>query len=71
MGGEERVEDAHARDGHDLRRIPVRDPAPVYPHALVRRRSNPHPALAALRAYLAAARPKAEGELWKPGWSTT
>ncbi|MEU9064653.1 hypothetical protein AB0D13_38915 [Streptomyces sp. NPDC048430] len=29
--------------GHDLRRIPVRDPAPVRPHALVRRRSSPHP----------------------------
>ncbi|MFJ6851958.1 hypothetical protein ACIQM3_15725 [Streptomyces sp. NPDC091271] len=57
--------------GHDLRRIPVRGPAPVCPHApaLVRRRSNPHPALAALRAYLAAVRPKAEGESWTPGWS--
>ncbi len=40
--------------GHDLRRIPLRDPVPVYPHALVLHRDNPHPALAALREHLAA-----------------
>uniref|UniRef100_A0AAU3H264 LysR family transcriptional regulator n=1 Tax=Streptomyces sp. NBC_01401 TaxID=2903854 RepID=A0AAU3H264_9ACTN len=52
--------------GHGLRRIPLRDPAPVYPHALVRRRDNPHPALASLRAYLAVNRPTTRGERWRP-----
>ncbi|MFB4320256.1 LysR family transcriptional regulator, partial [Actinomadura sp. 21ATH] len=54
--------------GHDLRRIPVRDPAPVYPHSLVWRFDNPHPALAALRAHLAAARPARRGA-WVPRWA--
>ena len=40
--------------GHGLRRIPVTDPTPVYPHSLLWHRDNPHPALATLRAYLAA-----------------
>ncbi len=42
---------------YDLRRIAVRDPVPVYPHSLIWRRGNPHPALAALRGYPAATRP--------------
>ncbi|MFJ8888754.1 LysR family transcriptional regulator [Streptomyces sp. NPDC102402] len=56
--------------GHGLRRIPVTDPTPVYPHSLLWRRDNPHPALATLRAHLAApaaARPDAAGT-WRPGW---
>ncbi len=40
-----------------LRRIPVRDPMPVYPHSLVWRAPNPHPGLAALRAHLGTAAP--------------
>ena len=39
---------------HGLRRIPVTDPTPVYPHSLLWHRDNPHPALATLRAHLAA-----------------
>ena len=35
----------------------MRDPTPVYPHSLIWRRDNPHPALATLRRYLAAGRP--------------
>ncbi|OXY89674.1 hypothetical protein BEK98_37300 [Streptomyces diastatochromogenes] len=31
---------------HGLRRIPVTDPTPVYPHSLLWHRDNPHPALA-------------------------
>ncbi|MGY5105923.1 LysR family transcriptional regulator [Streptomyces sp. 900105245] len=54
---------------HGLRRIPVTDPQPVYPHSLVWHRDNPHPALATLRTYLAAA---AAGHdtagTWTPGW---
>ncbi|WP_251093958.1 LysR family transcriptional regulator [Streptomyces sp. Caat 7-52] len=55
--------------GHGLRRIPVTGPAPVYPHSLVWHRDNPHPALAALRAHLAAttAGHDAPGT-WTPDW---
>ncbi|MFE7236447.1 LysR family transcriptional regulator [Streptomyces sp. NPDC002405] len=55
--------------GHGLRRIPVTDPTPVYPHSLLWHRDNPHPALAALRTHLAAtaAGHDAAGT-WTPGW---
>ncbi|MDJ0380309.1 LysR family transcriptional regulator [Streptomyces sp. G-G2] len=55
--------------GHGLRRIPVTDPTPVYPHSLIWHRDNPHPALAALRAHLAAtaAGHDAAGT-WTPDW---
>jgi hypothetical protein len=36
-----------------LRRIAVHDPTPVYPHSLIWRTDDPHPALAALRGHLA------------------
>ncbi|MFJ6049853.1 LysR family transcriptional regulator [Streptomyces sp. NPDC092307] len=54
---------------HGLRRIPVTDPTPVYPHSLLWHRDNPHPALATLRGYLAAstAGPAAAGT-WVPDW---
>ncbi|WP_392675628.1 LysR family transcriptional regulator [Streptomyces sp. LN785] len=54
---------------HGLRRIPVTDPTPVYPHSLLWHRDNPHPALAALRAHLAgtAGRHDAAGT-WTPDW---
>ncbi|WP_320671939.1 LysR family transcriptional regulator [Patulibacter defluvii] len=57
--------------GHDLRRIPVRNPMPVYPHALVRRRDNRHPGLDALRRFLDGARePPPAGGVWRPaGWA--
>ncbi|AZM62284.1 MULTISPECIES: LysR family transcriptional regulator [unclassified Streptomyces] len=64
---------AHSRliwpEGHDLRRIPVTGPTPVYPHSLLWHRDNPHPALAALRAHLAAttAGHDAAGT-WRPDW---
>lgn len=56
-------------DGHGLRRIPVTDPTPVYPHSLLWHRDNPHPALATLRAHLAttAAGPDEAGT-WTPHW---
>ncbi|AVZ75299.1 LysR family transcriptional regulator [Streptomyces lunaelactis] len=55
--------------GHGLRRIPVTDPTPVYPHSLLWHRDNPHPALATLRTHLAAtaACHDAAGT-WAPGW---
>lgn len=56
--------------GHGLRRIPVTDPTPVYPHALLWHRDNPHPALTTLRAHLATA-PAGGGSAgtWAPGWA--
>ncbi len=56
--------------GHDLRRITVRDPTPVYPHSLLWESANAHPALAALRSHLAAARPaRADARTWTPPWA--
>ncbi|GAA2491378.1 LysR family transcriptional regulator [Streptomyces longisporus] len=52
---------------HDLRRIPVRDPTPVYPHSLIWRADNPHPALASLRAHLGTAR--RDADTWTPNWA--
>lgn len=57
-------------DSYDLRRIPVRDPAPVYPISLIWRDDNPHPALAALRDHLVATRPDhGDEETWRPSWT--
>lgn len=53
---------------HDLRRVPVTDPTPAYPHALVWRTDNPHPALAALRSHLGEA-PLPGPDVWVPGWA--
>lgn len=55
--------------GHDLRRIPVREPTPAYPHSLVRRSDNPHPGLAALREHLSRTTAPS-GELWTPTTAT-
>lgn len=55
---------------HDLRRIAVREPTPVYPHSLIWRGDNPHPALTALRDHLAQARPGPhEAGTWTPLWA--
>ncbi|MGW2465037.1 LysR family transcriptional regulator [Streptomyces sp. NPDC001761] len=55
--------------GLGLRRIPVTDPTPVYPHSLLWHRDNPHPALATLRDHLATttAGHDATGT-WTPDW---
>jgi hypothetical protein len=53
-----------------LRRIAVRDPVPVYPHSLIWRNDNPHPALRALRAHLGSVRPDPrDAGTWTPGWA--
>jgi DNA-binding transcriptional LysR family regulator len=55
--------------GRGLRRIPVTGPTPVYPHALLWHRDNPHPALATLRDHLAAtADGRGAAGTWTPGW---
>jgi len=54
-------------DRYDLRRIPVRGPAPVYPMSMIWRRDNAHPALEKLHNYLLAARDAApDNEIWLP-----
>ena len=57
--------------GWDLRRIPVRDPVPVYPHSLLWLGDNPHPALTALREHLAATAPpdRRDAGTWAPAWA--
>lgn len=55
-------------DSYDLRRVPVRDPAPVYPMSLIWRGDNPHPALTDLRHFLDDAEIGAPGT-WTPTWN--
>ncbi|MEU0965395.1 LysR family transcriptional regulator [Streptomyces sp. NPDC005917] len=56
--------------GYDLRRIPLLDPTPVYPHSLLWAAANPHPALVALRARLDGTRPpRPAARTWVPGWA--
>jgi DNA-binding transcriptional LysR family regulator len=56
-------------DSYDLRRIPIRDPTPVYPMSLIWRDDNPHPALTKLRDYLDVRRTDApDAEIWIPKW---
>jgi DNA-binding transcriptional LysR family regulator len=56
-------------DRYDLRRIPVRDPAPLYPMSLIWRADNPHPALGKLRDYFGSRRVDVPGpSVWMPEW---
>jgi DNA-binding transcriptional LysR family regulator len=53
-------------DSYDLRRIPIRDPALIYPMSLIWREDNPHPALNKFRDYLESRRTDAPGtEIWQ------
>lgn len=55
---------------YDLRRIPVRDPAPVYPHSLVWSSANRHPGLTALREYIGSnPQPPLGHPTWVPSWT--
>ncbi|MCL9794333.1 LysR family transcriptional regulator [Frankia sp. AgKG'84/4] len=58
---------------YDLRRIPLRDPTPVYPHSVIWRPDNPHPALRALLDHLSAANAarvvRPAGAVWTPTWA--
>jgi DNA-binding transcriptional LysR family regulator len=57
-------------DSYDLRRIPVRDPALVYPLSLIWRDDNPHPGLAEFRGYLDSRRPiRPDTGVWTPTWA--
>jgi DNA-binding transcriptional LysR family regulator len=57
-------------DRYDLRRIPVVDPAPIYPMSLIWRDDNPHPGLRELRDHLASRRGEAPADqVWTPAWA--
>ncbi|MET7749699.1 LysR family transcriptional regulator [Micromonospora sp. NPDC005367] len=55
---------------YDLRRTPILNPTPVYPHFLIWHRDNPHPGLAMLRSYIRSVphrhRPD---DAWVPSWA--
>jgi DNA-binding transcriptional LysR family regulator len=56
-------------DSYDLRRIPIRDPSPVYPMSLIWRADNPHPALDTFRDYLDTSRADPpDTAVWTPTW---
>jgi DNA-binding transcriptional LysR family regulator len=56
-------------DSYDLRRVPICDPALIYPMSLIWRDDNPHPALIKLRDYLGSRPTDAPGtEVWMPKW---
>jgi DNA-binding transcriptional LysR family regulator len=55
---------------YGLRRIAVHNPTPVYPHSLIWRRDNSHPALTTLRNHLGSTQPDhREAETWTPKWA--
>ncbi|MFF2009687.1 LysR family transcriptional regulator [Streptomyces sp. NPDC058195] len=54
---------------HDLRRVPLRGPTPVYTHALLSRTGDQHPVLTALRDHLRTSRPRTPDEVWAPDWT--
>jgi DNA-binding transcriptional LysR family regulator len=57
-------------DDFGLRRIPLHGPVPVYPHSLLWRDGNPHPALSLLRGHLAKLPHRApEAGTWTPAWA--
>lgn len=55
---------------YGLRRIAVHNPTPVYPHSLLWRSDNPHPALTTLRNHLGSTQPNhRDAETWTPTWA--
>ncbi|WP_265522777.1 LysR family transcriptional regulator [Oerskovia flava] len=57
-------------ESYGLRRIPLREPTPVYPHVLLTRSDHQHPVLIGLRDYLRASEPDATDDVWVPEWVT-
>lgn len=53
---------------HDLRRVPLREPTPVYPHVLLFRAGDRHPVLTALRDHLRTSGPRTPDDAWMPEW---
>jgi DNA-binding transcriptional LysR family regulator len=57
-------------DHYDLRRIPIRHPALVYPTSLIWHQDNTHPDLGILLDYLASTRvERSQTEIWVPSWA--
>ncbi|WP_229398814.1 LysR family transcriptional regulator [Micromonospora okii] len=57
-------------ESYDLRRIPIVDPTPVYPHSIIWRDDNTHPALAAFLEHLRTMRASAPTvRTWAPAWA--
>ncbi|MEV0436307.1 LysR family transcriptional regulator [Nocardia sp. NPDC050413] len=54
---------------YDLRRIPLREPTPIYPHILLTRSDHEHPVLTGLRDYLRASEPESTDDVWVPDWA--
>ncbi|MDN5918376.1 MAG: LysR family transcriptional regulator [Pseudonocardia sp.] len=54
---------------YDLRRIPIANPAIVYPLSLIFPRMNPHPGLRAIINHLGSLTPRPE-TAWVPSWAT-
>lgn len=55
---------------YDMRRIDLHHPTPVYPHSLIWRGENSHPALVQLRNYLISLQPNRSGSrTWTPEWA--
>ncbi|MFF2118714.1 LysR family transcriptional regulator [Kitasatospora sp. NPDC058184] len=52
---------------HDLRRIPLHEPTPVYPHVLLSRSGDQHPVLTELRDHLRVSGPRTPDDAWLPG----
>jgi DNA-binding transcriptional LysR family regulator len=57
-----------ATSGPELRRIPVRDPVPVWRWSVVHRGDNRHPALGELVEHLVRERPAPPMAVWTPRW---
>ncbi len=56
-------------DHYDLRRIPIRQPTPVYPGSLIWHHDNTHPALGALLGYLSTQVDRSGADAWVPAWA--
>lgn len=50
----------------DLRRVPVRDPIPIYPYSLVHRQDNSHPGLASILDYFRSVPTPGNEKVWLP-----
>jgi DNA-binding transcriptional LysR family regulator len=56
-------------DHYRLRRIPIRQPTPVYPSSLIWHQDNTHPALGTLLDYLATRVRRPDADNWIPAWA--
>jgi DNA-binding transcriptional LysR family regulator len=57
-------------ESYDLRRIPIVDPTPVYPHSIIWRGDDPHPALRTFLEHLHNVQTSIPAvETWAPAWA--